>query len=76
MKIHDSKINHISHNGKANLFATCSFDGYVKLFNLYSRKFYNYLDELIRVYENPDLHPVHFCQISRSPLYSVIFYSA
>lgn len=38
--------------------------------------FNNNLDELIRVYENPDLHPVHFCQISRSPLYSVIFYSA
>lgn len=42
MKIHDAKINHISHNGKANLFATCSFDGYVKLFNLYSRIFLKY----------------------------------
>lgn len=39
MKIHDEKINCISLNEKANLAATCSNDGFIKILNLYSRNY-------------------------------------
>ena len=40
IKLHDSKINGICLNEKANLAATCSNDGFIKLVNLYSRTFF------------------------------------
>jgi hypothetical protein len=40
MKLHDEKINNICLNEKANLALTCSNDGFVKMLNLYSRKFF------------------------------------
>jgi hypothetical protein len=40
IKAHDSKINDISINTKANLICTCSEDGSLNLYNLYTGKFY------------------------------------
>jgi WD40 repeat protein len=37
IKAHDSKINGITISSKANLFCTCSDDGTLSLYNLYSR---------------------------------------
>ena len=37
IKAHDSRINDVSVNEKANLLCCCSEDGTVSLFNLYSR---------------------------------------
>lgn len=40
IKLHDSKINCLCLNEKANLAATCSNDGFIKLINLYSRNYF------------------------------------
>ena len=65
---HYDKINGIFVSSDDNMFITCSEDGRMLLYNLYSY-------QLIRSLKNPNNSPVLYALLSGAPLFSIVFFS-
>lgn len=65
---HYDKINGIFVSPDDNMFITCSEDGRMLLYNLFSY-------QLIRSLKNPNNSPVLYALLSGAPLFSIVFFS-
>jgi WD40 repeat protein len=65
---HYDKINGIFVSPDDNMFLTCSEDGRILLYNLFSY-------QLIRSLKNPNNSPVTYALLSGAPLFSIVFFS-
>ena len=65
---HDGMINFIHINEEMSMYLTCSFDGSVNVYNLWT-------DSHIRKFQHPKLYPIHSAVLTQTPLSACCFYS-